>query len=131
MRRRRLLISVGLVFGFIALVLFGLAVMVRSEPGFYRQADMGPGDARSRNSTSAMAEYSRILSALDEPSWEVSLSADQANAFFQEDYYQWGGDDNLPDGLHAPRVRIEDGKMRMGFRWGSGIMSTVLPLEIK
>jgi len=131
MRRRRLLISVGLILGFLALVLVGLAAMVKREPSFYTQAEMPAGPDRAALSQQAMAQYSGILSLLDDPSWEVSFSAEQINAFFQEHYYQVGGDENLPDGFHAPRVKVEDGKMRVGVRYGSGASSTVLSLEIK
>src|SRR5258708_8270626 len=112
MRRRRLLISVGIVLGFMALVLIGLAAMARSDPGFYHQGEMGPGAERTVLSNEAFAQYWQISSQLDDPAWTLSLSADQINAFFQEGYYQVGGDDNLWDEFHAPRVRIEDGKMR-------------------
>jgi hypothetical protein len=131
MRRRRLLISVGLILGFLVLVLVGLAAMVKREPSFYTQAEMPTGPDRAALSQQAMAQYSGILSLLDDPNWEVSFSAEQINAFFQEHYYQVGGDDNLPDGFHAPRVKIEDGKMRVGVRYGSGATSSVMSLEIK
>lgn len=132
MRRRRLLFSVGLVLGFLAVVLVGLAAAVKREPGFYRQAEMPPGPERAVLSQQALAEYSRILNVIDDPSWDVTFSADQINAFFQDDAYEKaGGDNNLPDGLHAPRVRIEDGKIRLGVRYGEGITSTILSLELR
>ncbi|HEX3146491.1 MAG TPA: hypothetical protein VHR66_00215 [Gemmataceae bacterium] len=131
MRRRRLLISIGLVLGFVATILIGLVVMVKSEPSFYTQAEMPPGQERTDMSTAAMAQYSRILGVLDDPHWEIKFTGQQLNAFFQEQYYQVGGDENLPDDCHAPRVKIEDGKMRIGFRWGTGTLSTVASAEIK
>jgi hypothetical protein len=92
---------------------------------------MSAGPDRAALSQQAMAHYSSIGSLLDDPNWEVSFSAEQINAFFQEHYYQVGGDDNLPEGFHAPRVKIEDGRMRVGVRYGSGATATVLSLEIK
>ena len=129
MRRRRLLISVGLVLGFLALVLVGLVAAVKREPGFYTQADLPAGPDRAALSQQAMAQYFGIT--LDEPSWQVAFSTEQVNAFFQEDYYKFGGDDNWPEGVSAPRVKIEDGKMRLGFRYGRGLTSTVVSLEIR
>jgi hypothetical protein len=131
MRRRRLLISVGLVLGFLALVLVGLVAMVKREPSFYWQAELPPGDARANLSREAFSQYTQILGALDEASWKLEFSSEQINAFFQEDYYKLGGDENLPDEFHAPRVKIEDGKMRVGVRYGAGPASTVLSLEIR
>src|SRR5688500_9358745 len=129
MRRKRLLVSVGLVLGFLALVLVGLVAAVKREPGFYTQADLPAGPERTSLSQQAVAQYFGI--SLDEPSWEVVFSSEQVNAFFQEDYYKFGGDDNWPEGVSAPRVKIEDGKMRFGFRYGKGLTSTVVSLEIR
>ena len=129
MRRRRLLVSVGLVLGFLALVLVGLVAAVKREPGFYTQAELPAGPERTALSQQAVAQYFGI--SLDEPNWEVVFSSEQVNAFFQEDYYKFGGDDNWPEGVSAPRVKMEDGKMRFGFRYGRGLTSTVVSLEIR
>src|SRR5215207_4484989 len=131
MRRKRLLVSVGLVLGFLALVLVGLVAAVKREPGFYTQAELPPGPERTALSQQALAEYSRILNIINDTSWDVAFSTEQINAFFQEDYYKFGGDDNWPEGVSAPRVKIEDGKMRLGFRYGRGLTSTVVSLEIR
>lgn len=131
MRRKRLLISVALVLGFVALVLVGLLAMVKREPSFYWQAELPPGDHRTNLSREAFSQYTEIPLLLDEPTWKVEFSSEQINAFFQEDFYKLGGDENLWDEFHAPRVKIEDGKMRIGFRYGAGIVSTVLSMEIR
>ena len=121
--------SVGLVLGFLALVLVGLVAAVKREPGFYTQAELPAGPERIALSQQAVAQYFGI--SVDEPSWDVVFSSEQINAFFQEDYYKYGGDDNWPEGVSAPRVKIEDGKMRFGFRYGRGLTSTVVSLEIR
>jgi hypothetical protein len=133
MRRRRLLISIGLILGSILLVLFGLVVMVKREPSYYTQASMPEGTARESLSREAFAKYVAIETQLvqDDPVWEHILTAEQINAYFQQDYFLHGGDDNLPDGFSAPRVKFENGKMRLGVRYGTGRLSTVLTLEIK
>jgi hypothetical protein len=131
MRRRRLLISVGLVLGFLALVVVGLIAMVKREPSYYRQADLPAGDERTRLSLATVTQVTQLNRTLDEPSWTIEFSTEQLNAFFQDDYYKLGGDENLTDDCHAPRVKVEDGKMRVGVRYGAGLLSTVLSLEIK
>jgi hypothetical protein len=133
MRRRRLIISVGLVVAFVALILVGLGLMVKRVPGFYAQAEMPADSDRVRLSQAAYARWLHVVSALQtrEPTWEETFTADELNAYFQQDYYLHGGDDNLPDGFSAPRVKIEDGKMRIGVRYGTGPTRTVLSLEVK
>ncbi|MBO0700859.1 MAG: hypothetical protein J2P46_20860 [Zavarzinella sp.] len=133
MRRRRLIISVGLVVTFVALVLVGLGVMVKRVPGFYAQAEMPADSDRIALSRATTAQWLDIASFLRtrEPGWEVTFTADQLNAYLQQDYYLHGGDNNLGEGFSSPRVKIEDGKMRIGVRYGSGITSTVLSLEVR
>lgn len=131
MGRKRLFVSIGLVLGFVALVVIGLIAMVKREPNFYKEAQMPPSAHRTQLSTEAKANYSEILDVLNRDSWELTFTADQINAFFQEDFLLVGGDDNLPQGFHAPRVRIGDGTMRLGWRWGKGVLSTVLSMEAK
>ena len=38
---------------------------------------------------------------------------------------------NLPDGFHDLRVQIEEGKIRLGVRYGSGFWSTILSIDLK
>jgi hypothetical protein len=133
MRRKRLIISVGLVVTFVALVLVGLGLMVKRVPGFYAQAETPADSERVALSQATYARWLHVVSALQtrEPAWEETFTADELNAYFQQDYYLHGGDDNLPEGFSAPRVKIEDGKMRVGVRYGTGATSTVLSLEVK
>jgi hypothetical protein len=133
MRRKRLLISVGLVATFLALVAVGLSLMVRHVPGFYQRAEMPPGDQRTSLSMQVIAEMSLLADDLKnrEPSWVRSFTAEQLNAYFQQDYYLHGGDENLPDGFSAPRVKIDDGRIRLGVRYGEGLFRTVLSLELR
>ena len=123
--------SVALVLGFVALVLIGLVAMIKSEPNFYAQALLPPGEGRKQLSESAQAQSSSILGALSEPSWKVVFTANEINGYLQEDYHRLGGDENLPDGFSDPRVKIEDGKMRIGLRYGKGTFSTIVTLEIR
>jgi len=133
MRRKRLLISVGLLLGFVLLVLVGLAAMVKHVPSYYEQATVHDSHERKRLSSEAFANYLTAGNALTngEPAWDVTFTTDQVNAYFQQDYFQHGGDANLSEGFSAPRVKFEDGKMRVGVRYGTGLFSTVLTLEIK
>jgi hypothetical protein len=133
MRRKRLLISIGLIVAFLALVLVGLGFMVRRVPSFYAQGEMPPGEARSKLSQQTYAKWVKMAHDLKnrEPAWELAFTEDQLNAYFQQDYFQHGGDDNLPDGFSAPRVKIDDGKLHLGVRYGSGATSTILSLELR
>ena len=132
MRRRRILISVCLVLGFLVAVALGLVALVKREPAFYRQAEVAAGEPRVAKSRSALLQFSQLKNALMyDPEWQATLSADEINAYFQEDFLKVGADDNLPDDFHAPRVQIGDGRIRIGVRYGSGLWSTILSVELK
>jgi len=127
MRRKRLWMSVALVLGFVSLVLVGLIALVKREPSFYTQASLPPGDHRKGLSESAKSRFLNIYGALDERKWVVVYSAEEINGFLQEE----GANENLPDGFSEPRVKMEDGKMRIGLRYGKGLLSTVVALELR
>ena len=74
MRRKRLLISVGLLLGFVALVLVGLAAMVKHEPSYYRQATIPPGREREALSSRAIGSFGEISTALGRDEWAVSYT---------------------------------------------------------
>jgi len=133
MRRKRLLISIGLLFGFVVLVLVGVAAMVKHVPGYYDQATMRDGSERKQLSSEALANYVSVMNALnnDEATWTATFASDQVNAYFQEDYFAHGGDANLSESFSAPRVKFEDGKLRVGVRYGQGLLSTILTIEVK
>jgi len=129
MGRKRLYVSLGLVFGFVALVAIGLVAMVKREPSFYKQAHMPPSAQRTQLSSEAQSSF---LESLNRDSLQIELTAPQINAFFQEDFItKLGGDENLPDGFHDPRVKFTDGSLRLGWRWGKGIFSAIVSVEVK
>ena len=66
------------------------------------------------------------------PDWWEVLTTEQINGFLQEDFLQkFNGDVNLPDGFHDLRVQIEEGKIRLGIRYGTGFWSTILSIDLK
>lgn len=122
-----------MVFAFTLSILGGLAYLVKTPPRFYEQASLPAGEDRVALSKDMLAVFSEIRFALlnDDPYWQGSFSSDQLNSFLQEDFVRVGSDENLPPGFHEPRVQIEDGRLKLGVRYGSGLWSTVLSLELK
>ncbi|WP_020469182.1 hypothetical protein [Zavarzinella formosa] len=132
-KRRKLLISGAMLVSFLLAVLAFMAVLVKTPPKFYAESQLPAGEDREALSKDLLAVFSQIRFALvnDEPHWQASFSSDQINAFFQEDFVRAGADDNLPEGFHEPRLQIQDGRLRLGVRYGSGFWSTILSLELK
>ena len=126
--------SLGQVVAFVALVLFGLGWAAKRVPDFYAQGELPADSARRSQAREAVGGYFRMQGAIEtlEPNWQVAFTADQLNAYFQQDFIEdHGGDANLPEGFSAPRVQIEDGRMRIGVKYGQGFWTTVLSVQLK
>ena len=133
MKRRKLILSGLMLAGFVLMLLGIIAFLLKKPPGFYAAGNFTPGEDREKMSRDFMAIFSEFRSSMvnDDPHWVVSFSSDQINAFFQEDFVRAGSDENLPPGFHEPRVQIENGRLRLGVRYGTGTSSTILSLELK
>jgi hypothetical protein len=132
MKRRRLLWNAAILFGFLAIVGTVLGVMVKHVPRFYRDAETVPGEARKKAYVEALSIYERFLNrfADDEPTWQARFSAEQINNALAEDTQSLIGE-NMPEAFSDPRVQIENGMLRIGIRYGRGIWSSILVLDLR
>lgn len=133
MSRKRLITSAAQILGFSALVFGGLYWAAKRPPAFYTHSEMAAGPARTARSAEAVGNFFLIRDRLAnfDPNWEVVFTAEQLNAYFQEEFQSHGGDENLPEGFTSPRIQFEDGKMRLGLRYGSGWRSTIISIQVK
>jgi hypothetical protein len=117
--------------GLTSLTLF---FILKHQPTFYRSATMPEGEDRRGLSREFESRWTSLGNSIynQYPDWWEVFTADQINAFLQEGFIQsWGGDNNLPDGFHDMRVQIEEGKLRLGCRYGAGFWSSVLSIDVK
>lgn len=132
LRRRRILFNVGIVLAFVGGIFAVLVAMVYRTPSFYTQAEMPAGYYRETASNKALSQLLALREGFNsEEEWQSEFSEEELNAFFQENYVDAGGDDNLPPGFSQPRVKIEEGRMRLGVRYKNSVVQTVLSIEIK
>lgn len=133
MRRRTILISLFLVLLFLSATALTLGILIKHEPDFYQAATLPEGSERSVQSSEFLSRYSDLKNSILNryPDWWVVFATEQINAYLQEDIRSHGGDANFPDGFHEPRVRLEDGKLQLGCRYGKGFWSTVLSIDMK
>ncbi len=135
MRRKRFLLSLGMVLLFLGAAFGTLLVLLKHEPTFYRASTIAESDERSALSSEFVSRfYSNLMNSIYNryPDWWEVLTTEQINAFLQQDFQNsYGGDNNLPDGFHDLRVQVEEGKLRIGCRYGKGFWSTVLSIEVK
>ena len=135
MRRKRMLLSLGMFVLFVGTAFGTLLIFLKHEPSFYRSSAMPEGDERVALSSEFVNRfYSNLMNSIYNryPDWWEVFTSEQINAYLQHDFRNsYGGDNNLPDGFHDLRVQVEDGKLRLACRYGKGFWSTVLSIEMK
>lgn len=132
-RLRRVAISMSILLGFGLAIGGGLFLAMKTRPDFYDAATIDESDERRLDSERCERNALSLLNMLSngDSNWGSTFTANQVNSYFQEDYFKVGGDQNLPDGFTAPRVEMQDGVIRVGCRYGTGFLSTVVSLELK
>jgi hypothetical protein len=134
MRRKRLLVGAGIGVGLFLGIMLMLGLMVKHEPSFYHRVGLGPGSTRHQNSVAFVNEVvNRVNRLTGEPKWQMIVTEAQINSFFEEDFIRLGlAEKLLPANLSGPRLSLEgDQRVRLGFRYGEGLFSTILSAEFK
>src|SRR5581483_12177467 len=107
----------------------GLVVALRHEPNFYRHCAAPAGLERKKLSELFFKEAAQLwadVNARDGGKWRHAFSEAQINSFFEEDFVRLGEADNLHrHGVSGPRVMLDDNRLRLAFRYGSGVWSTI------
>jgi hypothetical protein len=121
----------------IALVLAGstsatLFLLIRHEPEAYRRACLPPGPVRTQRSQEFKKGFSELWNACTNKDHELDLrlSDEQINSYFAEDFKRSGlAQHLLPEKISEPRIILEPGKVRLAFRYGSGLWSTIITID--
>src|SRR5262245_2253219 len=129
MRRKPVLMALGILLLAAGLLAAVLALLLWHEPSCYARAAVEPGLARRPHACACQSEFARLISDLinREPHWQATFTEAQVNSFFEENFLTdgWAGK-LLPEGISAPRLLLEEGRVRLAFRYGSGLWSTVV-----
>jgi len=133
MRRKSLLLALGMIALILGTILTTLYVLYKREPSFYHATTMPEGVERSEESREFLIRSGNLYNAVlnGYADWYEIFTVDQINAFLQEDFIPSWGEEYLPDGFHDLRVRIEAGEIVLGCRYGNGFWSTILSIELR
>jgi hypothetical protein len=134
MRRRSFWLAIVFVIFLVAGAGSALAMLVRHEPSFYQRCDIPPGPERLKLSGEFVNEFTNRLLAgvLDKRQWDAHFTEQQINGYFQEDFLSKHNEENpLPAGMSEPRIALDTDRIRFGFRYGTGIWSTVITLDLR
>ena len=132
MRRRALSCLLALV---IVAVIGGILLLtIKHEPRFYSLATIAPGAERLQRSKQCVKQLFALSSRFvdGQGKWSYEFSEEDINSFFEEDFVRLGDAEALAKiGITSPRIRFEDDRIRLGFRYGNGFWSTVLSYDIR
>ncbi len=110
-----------------------LLLLVRQEPAWYAAAAIEPGPQRSADSK---AFYTEFLAMYNSTSSEaepfIALTDTQTNSFLQEDFLADHCDRLLSmDNISQPRVAFEQDHIKIGFRSGHGLWSSIVSIDLR
>jgi len=111
----------------------GLTILVRHEPGFYADAAVPEGDVRRKASGEFVSNFIRLIDGIaNRREWGEPFTQEQINSYFDEDFVnEHGAERPLPEYIHEPRVVLEPDKVRVAFRYGTGLWSTIISIDMR
>jgi hypothetical protein len=133
MRRKPLLMAVGLCLAVLVVALAVLAAMLRYQPEFYRRAAVAPGELRKLHSREFRSQFYALINAIPQyKNWQAQFTDTQVNSYFEEDFLRSGNFERtfFPDGVNAPRIAIDNDHIRLGMRYGTGLWSTIVSVDL-
>lgn len=133
-RRRSLIIAISLVVVPLIAAALGLVVAVKREPEFYTTSKCPENWNTRDRAARLMTRIQDLKNAIrSQPTWGDTFTAEDLNCFFQENM---GRKDQvlcslLPSGFHSPRIAIEGDKLKLGFQYREGFVSSVCWVEMQ
>jgi hypothetical protein len=134
MRRKPVLLALGIVLLLITCVGAALALLVSHQKSFYLRSAVPPGSARQRHSGAFVTACTELINNVHGrlPSWYATFTDVQINSYLEEDFIRSRTDKTfLPKGISAPRIAIERNKIRLGFRYGTPTWGTVVSIDLR
>jgi hypothetical protein len=133
MSRRSILLASGVLLLLVVCVATAAVALIRHEPAFYVRAARSPGTARKQLSNEFYAQCCTLKYNMDETrEWAGQFTDDQVNSYLQEGFRTSRVEEvTLPDGISDPRVVFEADRLRLGFRYGRGLWSTVVSIDLR
>lgn len=133
MRRKSVLLTLGLIVSAAGGTAAVLGSLLKQEPEFYAEV---PEAARVDSTERMSVLVTRVQDLKNDirskPDWGASFRADDLNCFFREAMTDRTGlAALLPPGCSAPRVSIDGDRIRLGVRYGCGFWSTVVWVEMR
>jgi hypothetical protein len=110
-----------------------LAALVRREPAWYAAAAVPPGPERLANSDAFRTEFSAMYNSLGkEAEPQIRLTDTQINSFFEEEFLAMHYDHQFSsENISQPRVAFDQDHLKIGFRYGHGLWSSIVTVNLR
>jgi len=110
-----------------------LAVLLRYQSQWYTLAAPPQEKERLKHSQEFMSEFTGLRNDITgEREWWASFTDVQINSYLEEDFIQSGLSNLvLPEGITKPRVVFDADRIHLAFRYGSGIFSTLISIDLR
>jgi hypothetical protein len=136
MSRRSLLLAVAIFLCLACGVGAALWTLVRYKPPLYLQAAVPPGNDRHKLSEDCQRELSQLWYSVtnqeEEQKWGHRFTDKQINSWLAEHFVTSRLDaEFLPEGISEPRIVIEPDQVRVAFKYGSGLWSTIVSIDLR
>jgi hypothetical protein len=135
MSRRSFVLAIAIFVCLTGGVSTGAWMLVRYEPPIYRRAAVPPGKERHDLSVACQQEFLQLYASVadhdEHEPWMHQFSDAEINSYLAEHFVQSGLEEKLlPEGISQPRLVIDPDKIRLAFRYGSGVWSTVISIDL-
>jgi hypothetical protein len=136
MSRRSLILAIAIFCCLTCGVGAALWLLVRYEPSIYLKAAVPPGEERHLMSERCWQELMGLYNSVANPDeadpWGHRFTDSEINSYLAEHFVQSHLNEHLlPDGISEPRILIESDKVRIAFRYGAGLWSTVVSIDLR
>ncbi|MBI3822743.1 MAG: hypothetical protein HY289_08685 [Planctomycetes bacterium] len=132
MKKRKWGIMCGIGFVLLACGVTALGAVAKHEPSFYRQNQPPSSEASRELAFSFVRHFGEMLAKRKQETWACDTTEAELNCFFNEIFVERGEAEELRKlGISSPIVMLEDNRVRLAFRYGSGFFSTIISYDMK
>lgn len=123
---KRRWIVLGVVVFLLVAVPTALWVSLTHQPDFYRRTAVIPPERRHAEAQKFVAQSLQLRNDIvNEPRWEAVFTDEQVNSWLAEELVEHFSD-QIPAGVHEPRVQFELDRVHFGFQLDQGPVRSVV-----
>jgi hypothetical protein len=133
MSRRSFLVALAIVVILSSSVGTMLVLLLQYEPHHHCHGAPPEGARRVEQSKAFLSKFFDLLGEMNATApWSQTFTDEQINSYLHEGFINSGLSERLlPEGIREPRIHFEPDRMRLSFRYRSGLFSTVVSVTLR